>query len=289
VTALVAVAVVACAPAAPRGVAPGQTPAESAPEQTDPDPTSERIEEASADAGLAVQPSETPEPAVDASVAPVEPPPVYPFNQLSFGTALPKAAPAHEFANLSPGQCAKRLRALGKAVRRSRDVRGVATEVRLSEPLHGVRFVAPGGRSPFGVLDCRLVLAMDAFAELLAAHDVVEVRVDNFYRKRAHLPGSRKASQHAYGLAADITRFALSDGSRIVVERDWQATIGDTPCGPDARVAEPTREALTLRTVVCEAVAQGLFNHVLSPSYDAAHRDHLHMDIKRGDARRIIR
>jgi hypothetical protein len=42
-----------------------------------------------------------------------------------------------------------------------------------------------------------------------------------------------------------------------------------------------------LRNIVCAAARAGLFHHVLTPNYDAAHRDHLHLDIKR-DARSVV-
>jgi hypothetical protein len=40
---------------------------------------------------------------------------------------------------------------------------------------------------------------------------------------------------------------------------------------------------------VCDIVRSGLFHHVLTPSYDAAHRDHLHLDIKREGWAVIVR
>lgn len=197
----------------------------------------------------------------------------------------PRAAPAHRTAKYSPAQCQAELRKRGIAVQRG-TAPGVATPVRLASPLQGVTFTAPGKRSVYGVLDCRLALALDDFARILARHEVVRVRVDNMYRPRARLPGRKNKSQHAYGLAADVMSFELSDGRVLLVEQDWQGAVGTPPCGPEARLQAEVETAILLRNMICEVAREGLFNHLLTPSYDAAHRDHLHLDIKR-DARDI--
>jgi len=68
-------------------------------------------------------------------------------------------------------------------------------------------------------------------------------------------------SQHATADAIDITGFQLTDGRRISVLRDWPRASAE---------AAFLREA---RDGACD-----LFATVLSPDYNAAHRDHLHLD-----------
>jgi hypothetical protein len=68
-------------------------------------------------------------------------------------------------------------------------------------------------------------------------------------------------SEHATANAIDIAGFRLADGRRISVLRSWS---GDA------------REEVFLREV--RDGACGLFATVLSPDYNAAHRDHLHFD-----------
>lgn len=68
-------------------------------------------------------------------------------------------------------------------------------------------------------------------------------------------------SEHASGNAIDLATFVLANGRRVSVLRDW----------PKA-----TDEAAFLHVVrnrACE-----VFGTVLSPDYNAAHRDHLHLD-----------
>ncbi|WP_205481069.1 extensin family protein [Sphingomonas arenae] len=69
-------------------------------------------------------------------------------------------------------------------------------------------------------------------------------------------------SEHATADAVDILGFRLSDGRTVSVLRDWS---GDP------------REAAFLREVRDGACR--LFTTVLSPDYNAAHRDHLHLDV----------
>lgn len=68
-------------------------------------------------------------------------------------------------------------------------------------------------------------------------------------------------SEHATADAIDILGFRLADGSRVSVLRDWQG---------DGAKAEFLRE---VRDGSCR-----FFSTVLSPDYNAAHADHLHLD-----------
>ena len=68
-------------------------------------------------------------------------------------------------------------------------------------------------------------------------------------------------SEHASANALDVAGFRLADGTRISVLKDWQDT-GD-------------------KGTFLRAVRDGgcrVFATVLSPDYNAAHRDHLHLD-----------
>jgi hypothetical protein len=72
---------------------------------------------------------------------------------------------------------------------------------------------------------------------------------------------SGRWSEHATGNAIDIAAFVLADGRRVSVLRDWPGT--------DARA----RFLRAARDSACE-----VFATTLSPEYNAAHRDHLHLD-----------
>lgn len=80
-------------------------------------------------------------------------------------------------------------------------------------------------------------------------------------RNRNHEPGG-KISAHAIGFALDISGFELANGRVLSF-----GSNGD----PQAQAA-----LQTVRTAAC-----GWFTTVLGPGSDAAHEDHLHVDIQR--------
>lgn len=238
-------------------------------------------------------PSDAPPPELDE--APAAPPPPLPAADPTAGASfrapfsIPSDSPATRIAKLSPAECMKELGQLALPFVRSKQAAAnVATGLRSSGALHGVRIIIPRAPSLFGVTDCRLALALDAMASVAAEHGVVEIQVDNAYRPKAHLPGKAKKSQHAYGLALDVTMMRLAGGKVLRVEQDWHAPIGSVSCGPDAVMDEPTEASIALRDIVCAIAQRGIFHHILSPSWDAAHRNHLHLDIDRNASRQAM-
>lgn len=73
-----------------------------------------------------------------------------------------------------------------------------------------------------------------------------------------------RLSQHASANAVDIAGFRLADGRTVSVLKDWP---GD---GERARFLRQVRDG------ACKD-----FNVVLSPDYNAAHRNHFHLDMGR--------
>lgn len=214
----------------------------------------------------------------------------YPFQAPLPGKWLPKKSAAMRDANLSPGQCRARLRKRKLPLHGVRIASpGVANPRRIAGRLHGVRFVTPHRPSPYGMLDCRLALALDTFAAILSKHGVIAVYVDNFYRPHAHLPGKHKHSQHAYGLAIDLMGFSFRDGTTLRAGDDWHGAIGRPVCGPDAEPVEATPGAIRLRNIVCDVARHAIFQHMLTPNFNAAHHSHFHFDITRGVKYFVVR
>ncbi|HKX92879.1 MAG TPA: extensin family protein [Sphingomicrobium sp.] len=69
-------------------------------------------------------------------------------------------------------------------------------------------------------------------------------------------------SEHATGDAIDITGFVLADGTVVSVLRDWRSG------GAKGAFLKDVRDG-----------ACRLFSTTLSPDYNAAHADHLHLDM----------
>jgi hypothetical protein len=68
-------------------------------------------------------------------------------------------------------------------------------------------------------------------------------------------------SEHATADAIDVAAFVLKDGRQVSVLKDWKGE------GKDAAFLRDVRDG-----------ACRLFSTVLSPDYNAAHRDHFHLD-----------
>ncbi|MEL6180309.1 MAG: extensin family protein, partial [Myxococcota bacterium] len=73
----------------------------------------------------------------------------------------------------------------------------------------------------------------------------------------------------AHGLAIDIWGFVDDQGQQLVIEEDWEID-NDTPEHPRGRL---------LHTLVDELFEARVFNIILTPDYNAAHRNHLHLDL----------
>jgi hypothetical protein len=88
------------------------------------------------------------------------------------------------------------------------------------------------------------------------------VRTFGTYACRRIGGGSRGSySQHAHANAIDIAAFTLENGEDVSIAADWHGG------GAKAAFLREVRDG-----------ACGIFGTTLSPDYNAAHRDHLHID-----------
>ena len=102
-------------------------------------------------------------------------------------------------------------------------------------------------------------------AQRVLGQPVVQVdHLGSFACRNVYNRKAGRLSQHASANALDIAGFRLRDGQRIVLARDWQGT------GDKAMFLREVRQA------ACEH-----FSTVLGPEYNAAHRDHFHVDMGR--------
>ena len=194
---------------------------------------------------------------------------------------------AWRYGQLTPQACLHEIRAreLPFTVE---DTPGVLAGGRLTGALRGVTYrtrqsADKRATSRWEIADCRLVLALDDLAELLAAHGVVEVIHYSMHRAVPRgWPEGKLGSQHHGALAIDAAIFTRRDGTRLDVLDDWHGRIGAKTCGPDARPRKRTDEALALRAILCEIAAKRLFNVILTPNHDRAHKNHFHLDITPG-------
>jgi hypothetical protein len=197
------------------------------------------------------------------------------------------STPAYRDAQLTPAECTAQLDARQIAYD-AEPSRGVLAAVRLRGPLHGVTFhadepAAKRATSPYEIADCRLVLALDDFAQILASHGIVDVRHYSIYRPPPKSWADDKIGiQHHGALAIDAAAFTTADGTSLVVDRDFHGAIGAKTCGPDAHPRPATAAATELRAILCETVAAHLFNVILTPNHNRPHHNHFHLEVMAG-------
>jgi Extensin-like protein C-terminus len=127
-------------------------------------------------------------------------------------------------------------------------------------------------------LSCELATRLPALAQLLKRHGVRTVHVNSSYREQP------RVSFHTFGLALDMSSFDTQAGP-LVVATDFELAPDLPTCA-----ARPTSErGRALLALACELADSGLFSSVLTPNYNAGHRDHFHVDIRPDDPRLFVR
>jgi hypothetical protein len=119
-------------------------------------------------------------------------------------------------------------------------------------------------------MSCFLADRLNAFergALQKLAHDDLGasvVRIDHLgaYSCRANTSRRDQLSEHAYGLAIDISGFRLSNGETVSIVRDWSRP------GPKRSFLHHLAHA-----------ACGYFSVVLTPDSNADHFNHFHLDL----------
>lgn len=191
---------------------------------------------------------------------------------------------AYRVAQLDRRACLAELARRNIPFQTVADAPGVRAPVRLQGAIRGIRFFtglaeAERQRVPWEVLDCRLVLALDAWAEVLIAHDVSDVVFSSGWRPAAKIDGN-EGKRHEGGLALDVHVLRLKSGGELVVERDFHGRLDAPVCGPDSAEGNPsTPETRQLRSLVCSSAEMRIFQSILTPNYDVHHANHLHMEV----------
>lgn len=103
---------------------------------------------------------------------------------------------------------------------------------------------------------------VDRAAQQILGSALVKIETMGSYSCR-NVAGTARRSGHATASAIDVSGFVLADGRRITVSKNWADN------SPDVR-----RFFQTIHSSACKR-----FGMVLGPAYNAAHRDHLHLEL----------
>jgi hypothetical protein len=138
---------------------------------------------------------------------------------------------------------------------------------------------------PPPLLTCSMALALASFERIVQQEaerefrsPVAKVLQLGTYscREIAAYPGW--VSEHSYANAIDLSRFTLKNGKTVEVYRDFD--VGEEP--------PAKRAGAFLRLVSQRAFDEEVFSHVLTPFFNAQHKNHFHLDLARyrGDGTR---
>ena len=163
---------------------------------------------------------------------------------------------------------------------------GVGDPVTVTTPINGMPFRYLGNTSQRAkfFMDCTLARSLVEAAPHWRSRGIVEVQDIGVYNYRCIGTGTPPncpsgMSQHAYAKAIDLARFVHADGTTYTVETDWVID----PDSEDTCTA-PTEDAKDgwLHQVICALKAADVWTIALTPNYNAAHRDHFHVDLTAG-------
>lgn len=127
--------------------------------------------------------------------------------------------------------------------------------------------------TPTATLACPIVSALDRWvgggvqpaALRWFNQPVVEIKQISAYSCRGMVgAGTSRISEHAFGNALDIAGFVLADGRKIMVKDGWHGSPEEQGFLHDVQL------------YACDTFAT-----VLAPGYNAAHYNHIHVDLMR--------
>ena len=193
---------------------------------------------------------------------------------------------AEAYGQLTADACLALLDQRQVPYSREQPKRGVKIPVRLTGKLGGVLYRTDfpdreRASVPWEIFDCRLVLSLDDFAEVLRAHSIAEVRIFSAWRPPAKSwPMTDWARRHQGALAIDVRELRKDNGEVLNVLDHFHGQLGGAQCGPAALPPNPdSAEARELHDLVCAAASAHVFNSILTPNYNPAHKNHFHLEL----------
>ena len=162
---------------------------------------------------------------------------------------------------------------------------GVMDPVTVTMPINGMPFRSGGAARTKMFGDCTIIKSLARAAPMLRAKQIVEVTDLGVYNYRCigntgtppNCPNG--ISQHAYGNAIDLASFKDMAGMTYVVTTDF---VIDPAPEKTCTAATISGKDQFLHELICGLKAAKLFNIVLTPNYNADHRDHFHVDMTPG-------
>jgi hypothetical protein len=199
----------------------------------------------------------------------------------------------------APTACQAELTALGLAFKKT-TARGVVDAVKLTgATIDGVLFANGTDTTPMGdPIACEFAKTLHSFAGLLKSKGFVRVGTLGSYCYRCCCAwsttnfcrgltdpepscGSSGYSNHSWGRAVDVRYLYKADGTRYDINdpTHWVKYTTTDTCVRGLANQKVGSISLQLYELACAASKDHVFGTVLTPNYNSAHRNHLHLDI----------
>jgi hypothetical protein len=204
------------------------------------------------------------------------------MRSLVLGSLIALAAASPAAAEPTTTECHAALDARGVDWQPARQA-GVTAPVLVRGPLGGVAWTSSRKR-PL-VIDCSLAVSLAEAGRYLRALGIERVVFSSAFDVR-NVRGTNRPSKHSFGLAIDVHTIDGPELGAVRIDRDFEQGLGDAvDC-----IGQPiTQGGALLKVLQCQLVRSGLFHLVLSPDYDDAHHDHLHLEVKPWRERAALR
>lgn len=161
---------------------------------------------------------------------------------------------------------------------------GVADPITAKVPLNGLawRYIDSDTQRTKQYADCKLILSLAKATPFFRTRGITEVADYGIYNYRCigggDPPCTMGISQHASATAIDLAAFATATDT-YTVKTDWVIDPDDEETCEAA--TEPGKDQF-LHELICALKAAHVWNIVLTPNYNADHRDHFHVDLTPG-------
>jgi Extensin-like protein C-terminus len=180
------------------------------------------------------------------------------------------------------GGCVGQLERSGAPFRIGPPTKGVVDPVYLGPVVDGVSLRYRTSTKPDAILvACEMVGRVRRLAELvksLGFDEIVHIGTYNYRKMRnpkCEKDDSCKLSQHAFGTALDIHAIGkVGTKTTYSTLKDWVVTPMPTCPGKPK-----TQGDKILHSLACQMRSKSLFSIILTPNYNATHRDHFHVDL----------
>ncbi|MBZ0232832.1 MAG: extensin family protein [Deltaproteobacteria bacterium] len=163
---------------------------------------------------------------------------------------------------------------------------GVPDPVTVTTPVNGMVYRYSASTNPRATffMDCSLARSLVLAAPHLRSRGIVEVADIGVYNYRCIGGGTppdcpNGISQHAYAKGIDIAGVEDAQGTFYSVNDDW---VIDPSTEKTCEAATSNEKDAFLHELICAIKADKVWNIVLTPNYNDAHRNHFHVDLTTG-------